>query len=75
MFTLEESALLGRMLRTILVLVVCALLVLGYLLVRVYANADRPPQFAQQPHRLHVMPAHRHKLAQLGGRITRKLLI
>jgi hypothetical protein len=36
MFTLEESALLGRMLRTTLVIVVCALLVLGYLLIRYF---------------------------------------
>jgi cytochrome c-type biogenesis protein CcmH/NrfG len=63
MFTVEESALLGRMLRTTLVLVICALLVLGYLLVRVYAAADLQPQFAQQPHHPHAGPAHRHKLA------------
>lgn len=63
MFTLEESALLGRMLRTTLVLVICALVVLGYLLVRVYAASDAPPQFARQPHHLLFVPAHRHKLA------------
>jgi len=34
MFTVEESTLLGRMLRTTLVLVICALLLLGYLLFR-----------------------------------------
>jgi hypothetical protein len=34
MFTVEESTLLGRMLRTTLVIAICALLLLGYLLWR-----------------------------------------
>jgi len=45
------------------VLVICVLLVLGYLLVRVYAAADPQPHFAQQPHHPHAVAAHRHKLA------------
>jgi len=61
MFTLEESALLGRMLRTTGVIVLCTLIGLVYLLVRVYAAPAARPTIAQSAHHVPFVPAHRHR--------------
>jgi hypothetical protein len=57
MFTLEESALLGRMLRTTAVLVVCTITGVGYLLLRPHVSraVHAPSHPASAP-----PPAHRH---------------
>lgn len=60
MFTLEESALLGRMLRTTGVLILCTLVVLTYLLVRAYAAPAAQPTITHVAPHPRFVPAHRH---------------
>jgi hypothetical protein len=67
MFTLEESALLGRMLRTLAVLVVCAIVGLGYVLVRAYAAPATKPPSVSRPQHAHFVPAHRHHDPKLSA--------
>jgi hypothetical protein len=49
MFTLEESALLGRMLRAMGVMAMCAIAGVGYLLVRMHAAPATPIMSAPLP--------------------------
>jgi hypothetical protein len=60
MFTLEESALLGRMLRTTGVILLCTIIAVVYLLVRVYAAPAARPTITQSAHHTPFVPAHRH---------------
>jgi hypothetical protein len=60
MFTLEESALLGRMLRTTGVIILGILLVLTWLLVRAYAAPGPKPVITHAQPPPHYVPAHRH---------------
>jgi hypothetical protein len=63
MFTLEESALLGRMLRTTAVLVVCTITGVGYLLLRRHLSPAAPASSVPPPatHTASASsPGHRH---------------
>jgi len=63
MFTLEESALLGRMLRTTAVIVIGTIAGAGYLLVRTSAAPAPRPPITQPAHHSSFVPAHRHRVA------------
>jgi predicted acyltransferase len=60
MFTLEESALLGRMLRTTGVIVLCVVLAVLYWLVHVYAAPAANPTITRTAQHARFVPAHRH---------------
>jgi hypothetical protein len=62
MFTLEESALLGRMLRALGVMVVCAIGGIGYLVARPYTAASTVSAPVRAVNGPTTHAAHHHRL-------------